>query len=86
MTVTEQRYSLEEVARLGEEVFDRIVQPQLRPEDDGKFVAIDVDSENYELDDNDLQAIKRLRLRCPAAQIMLLRAGQKGTCRLGFRR
>src|SRR4051794_15220120 len=42
MSTTEPHRTLEELARLGSEVFDRQVRPALRPEDKGKFVAIDV--------------------------------------------
>ena len=34
--------SPDELARLGGELYDRLVRPSLRPADDGKFVAIDV--------------------------------------------
>lgn len=59
--------SPEELARLGDEVFDRQVRPLLRPEDDGKFVAIDVASGEYEVDEDDYAAVIRLRARVPAA-------------------
>ncbi|WP_020471288.1 hypothetical protein [Zavarzinella formosa] len=86
MAVTEQRHPTDELVRLGQEAFDRTVRSRLQPEDDGKFVAIDVDSEDYEIDLDDYAAIKRLLARCPAAQVLLLRAGQKGTCRFGLHR
>jgi hypothetical protein len=37
------RRTPEELARMGAEVFDRRVRPMLRPEDHGKFVALDVE-------------------------------------------
>ena len=40
---------LAEDARRGQEAFDRHVRPQLRPEDDSKFVAIDMDGLKYYL-------------------------------------
>jgi hypothetical protein len=42
MSTTETRRSPEELARLGADVFDRRVRPALRPEDDNRFVAVDV--------------------------------------------
>jgi hypothetical protein len=41
---------LAEEARLGHEAFDQFVKPKLRPEDDGKFVAVDIQSGSYEID------------------------------------
>jgi hypothetical protein len=76
MPAPEPRRSPEEVARLGAEVFDRRVRPALRPEDDGKFVAIDIETGDYELDEDDYAAVTRLRARRPSAEVWLERAGQ----------
>lgn len=75
--------SLDDLARLGGEVFDRRVRPVLRPEDDGRFVAVDVDSGEYEIDADDYQAVARLKARVPSADIWLARAGSRTTCRIG---
>jgi hypothetical protein len=75
MPATESNRSTEEVARLGVEVFDRQVQPFLRPEDDGKFVAVDIGTGSYEIDNDDYAAVMRLRARLPAAEVWLARAG-----------
>ena len=47
MVSVAQSRTLDELARLGAEVFDRNVRPALHPEDDGKFVAVDVVSGEY---------------------------------------
>ncbi len=69
------------LAALGAEIFDRQVRPALRPEDDGKFVAIDVETGSYELDEDDYTAVMRLRSRIPAADIWLMCAGSPTTYR-----
>ena len=61
MPATESHRTPEELARLGAEAFDRHVRPTLRPEDDGKFVAIDVVTGDYEIDEDDYAAVMRLR-------------------------
>ena len=68
--------SLDERDRLATETFDRRVRPLLRPEDDGKFVAIDIDTGDYEIDEDDYTAVMRLRTRNPGAEIWLECAGQ----------
>lgn len=73
----------DELAGLGRDVFDRRVRPSLRPADDGKFVAIDVESGDYELDEDDYAAVMRLRSRRPAADVWLMRAGYPTTYRIG---
>ena len=83
MPITEPRRSLDELARLGEEIFDRQVRAALRPEDHGKFVAIDVKTGDHEVDEDDYAAVMRLRSRKPEADVWLMRAGFRAACRIG---
>ena len=83
MNTSERRHTLEELDRLGEEIFDRRVKPTLRPEDHGKFVAIDVDTGEYEMDEDDYKAVMRLLERIPAADSWLICAGYPTTYRIG---
>ena len=76
--------TLDELAGLGANIFDRQVRPALGPEDDGKFVAIDVGSGDYEIDEDDYAAVARLRSRRPAADVWLMRAGYPTTYRMGI--
>ncbi len=66
----------DEVARLGSETYDRLVRPKLDPADDGKFVALDIFTGDYEIDADDYTAIERLHARKPGAEVWLERAGQ----------
>ena len=75
MASTKATRTLDERARLGQEVYERQVRPRLCPENDGKFVAVDIDSGNYEIDEDDYTAVMRLRTRLPEAEIWLMRAG-----------
>jgi hypothetical protein len=83
MPTTERRRSLDELARLGGEIFERRVRTALRPEDNGKFVAIDVETGEFEADEDDYAAVVRLRSRQPAADIWLMRAGFPAAYRIG---
>ena len=76
MPATEPQRSPEEIARLGAEVFNRRVLPVFRPEDDGKFVAIDVESGDFEIDADDYSAVMRLRSRRPEGDLWLECVGQ----------
>lgn len=75
--------TLDELAILGRDIFDRHVRPVLRPEDDGKFVAIDVATGDYEIDEDDYAAVVRLRSRKPAADVWLMQVGFPTTYRMG---
>jgi hypothetical protein len=86
MPTTEPRRSLEESGLLEAKAFDRWVRPLLRPEDDGKFVALDIDTGEYEIDADDYTAVMRLRSRKPGAEIWLERAGQPAAYKFRHRR
>ena len=83
MTDLEPRYSKTEFERLGQAIYKRDIVSRLSPDDDGKFVAIDVETGTYEIDDDDFAATERLIARRPGAQIWLVRAGRRAAYRLG---
>jgi len=80
------RYSKEEFARRGNEIYDRDILPKLKAEDDGQFVAIDIETGDYEIHRNDLAATDRLFARHPDAQIWLRRVGSRYLYRFGHHR
>src|SRR5260370_12042599 len=72
MATTERRYSKEEFARRGDALVESKVRPHLTPSDEDKFVAIDIETGEYELDKNEMKAADRLRRRVPDPQIWLV--------------
>lgn len=85
MGSVERRYSKEEFARRGDAIYEKDVRPQLKPTDEGKFAAIDIDSGIYEIDADELKAGNRLRARIPEAQIWMVRVGHRSVHRIGAR-
>lgn len=79
------RYSKEEFARRGNEIYERDIQPHLSAEDNGKFVAIDIETGVYEVDADEIAAFDRLFLRHPDAQVWLRLIGAPYTRRFGPR-
>ena len=77
------RRPLAELGRLGDAIYDQQIRPSRQPEDKGKFVAVDVDTGEYEMDEDDYTAVMRLRGRMPAADMWLIRVGYPTTCRIG---
>jgi len=75
MSTSKSPHTLEELSRLGLEIFERRVRPILRPEDDGHAVAIDVNTGEYELDVDEYTALERLRARCSDADMWLTQVG-----------
>jgi hypothetical protein len=86
MAAAEPRHTPDELARLGGQIFDQQVRPALQPADDGKFVAIDVGTGDYEIDEDDYTAVARLRSRKPTADVWLTRAGFPAAYRMGLGR
>lgn len=69
--------------RQSQDYFDRVIMPKLPPEDMGKYVAVDMDTGEYEVDEDDYKVGKRLRARLPEARAWLFRAGWPTTYSMG---
>ena len=69
------RYSGEEFTRRAKEIYARVVRPTLSEEDVGKFVVLDIESEDFEMDPDYHRALNRLLQRRPDAQTWLERVG-----------
>lgn len=73
---------LAEEQRRAESVYDRLIRPSLRPEDDGKFVAVAFEVDDFEVDADDHTAINRLLARQPGARLWLMRTGPEPAYRI----
>lgn len=85
MRRTIRRTPKEEIARRGDEIYARKVAPLLTKRDRGKFVAIDTQSEEFEIDSDEQAACARLRERMPDSQTWLKRVGYRYVRRFGGR-
>ena len=85
MAATRPRYSMEEFARRGEEIFEQEIKTQLVGRDKNQFVLIDIETGAFEVDADELAASKRLRARVPSAQIWGRRVGSRYSARFGGR-
>ena len=72
MAAARPRYSKEEFARRGAALVASKVRPHLTAADEDKFVAIDIETGEYELDKNEMKAADRLRKRVPDPQNWLV--------------
>ncbi len=59
------KYSSEEIQQRAEEIYRREIRPKLTPQDKGKFLVVDVESGDYEMDEADLTAAEILKARRP---------------------
>ncbi len=85
MTSRQPRYSAEETAQRGDEIYERDIRARVESTHRGKVVAIDIDSGAYVIDDNALVASERLLAQKPDAEIWCVRIGHRALHRLGGR-
>lgn len=85
MTVRQSHYSKEEFARRGNEIYERQVRSQVEDGNEGKVVAIDIETGMFEVAEDTLTAANRLLDHCPEAQTWFVRVGHRALHRFGPR-
>ncbi len=85
MTVRYPRYSKEEFARRGNEIYESQVRRQVEEGNYGKIVAIDIETGAFEVADTTIEATDRLYERYPDAQPWVIRIGHRAVYRFGSR-
>ena len=83
MTPAVPQQSQEDIVQHGQEIYQRHVKPKLTAEDDGKYVVIDVGTEEFEVGHNEWDAIELLSTRHQGSQLWITRIGQP--YRMSFR-
>ncbi|HEY9825537.1 MAG TPA: hypothetical protein V6D19_08825 [Stenomitos sp.] len=85
MAIQQPRYSKEEFARRGDEIYESQVRSQVEADNHGKIVAIDIETGDFEVDKSEIVACDRLEARRPDAQIWIVRIGSRHVRRFGGR-
>ncbi len=85
MTIRQPRYSKEEFAQRGDEIYDSQIRSQVEEADRGKIVAIDIETGAFEVADELLTASKHLSSRVPDAQTWFVRIGHSAVDHFGAR-
>ena len=85
MAVLQPRYSKEEFAQRGDDIYERQIRPHVEACNEGKYVVIDIDTAAYEIDADELAASDRLLARHPDAQVWITRVGSRYARRFGRR-
>ena len=75
MAVRQPRYSRKEFARRGDEIYESQIRQQVERGNQGKIVAIDIETGDFEVDKNEIAACDRLEARQPDAQVWIVRIG-----------
>ena len=77
------KYSREEVAARGEAIYEQKIRPNVESQSKGKYLVLDIETGEYEIDQDDLVATKRVMAKHPNAVMYGLRIGYPAAYRLG---
>lgn len=78
-----QKYEKGEIARRGQELYETKIRALVEADNIGKFLEIDVESGDYEMDKSEIAASQRLRQRHPDGAFYLMRIGYRAAYSLG---
>jgi hypothetical protein len=82
MAINQLKYTKEEFAQKGNEIYETQVRPKVEEGNRGKIVAIDIEIGAFELAKDAMTASRLLLEKQPNAQIWRVRIGHKGVHRL----
>ncbi len=78
------RYSGEEIGRRGEEIYENSLKDVVETEQNiGKIISIDIETGDYEIDDDPLVTGRRLLARHPGAALYGKRIGYNAVYAIG---
>jgi hypothetical protein len=79
------RYSKEEFARRGNEIYESQVRSQVEEGNHGKIVAIDIETGVFEVAEDVVGASDKILAKCPDAQTWFIRIGHPAVYHFGAR-
>jgi hypothetical protein len=68
-----------EIAQRAKAIYERFIQHKIKPEDIGKYLVIDLETGEYELDSDDFAASMRAYQKKPVADRYCIRLGHRTT-------
>ena len=77
------KYSPEEVEFRGEEIYEQQIRRKVEAGNKGKFVVIDIETGEYEMDGDELAAIQRAKAKRPRGIRFVKRVGYASAHRIG---
>lgn len=75
-------YKPGEVTDLAREIYQEKIKPLVEPQEQGKFIVIDVVSGDYEIDEQIVDAFDRLKARRPESVAGGLRIGHRAAFKM----
>jgi hypothetical protein len=78
------RYSKDEIVALGKAIYDRQIRPQVEPDQTGRFLIIDIETGDDEIDEDEFAASRRAHARHPDGAFFGMRVGYRSSGTLGI--
>jgi len=75
----------QEVVERGVRLYEEAIRSHVETSNLGKFLVINTETGEYEMDADDVTAVKRAKLRFPTAPLFSMRVGYPAVYRLGSR-
>ena len=77
------RYSADEIVARGKEIYAKQLRAKLEPQNIGKFLVIDIETGEYEMDEDDLAASMRASRKKPGGARYGMRIGSPTSGTIG---
>lgn len=78
------RFSTEEIVHRGQELYDQQIRPKVESEENiGKILVVDIETGEYEIDEDHLAAIERSLATHPDAALFSVRIGYPALASIG---
>ncbi len=77
-------WTAEEIGSRGEDIYQKQIRDKVDPKHKGMFLVLDIETGDYEIADEDLEATKRLLAKNPKAMTYGVRIGYPATHGIGF--
>jgi hypothetical protein len=81
--MTHPRYTRDEIVERGQALYDQQIREKVEPQHNGKFLVLDIETGEYEVDMDSRAAFDRADAKRPGAPFYILRVGYPTAVRLG---
>ena len=82
--MTTPKYSIDEVCDRGERIYEERIKALVEPQENGRFIVIDIESGDYEIAARGIDAAFRLRERRPDSVRFQAKIGYPAAFNLGW--
>ncbi|MDE2844636.1 MAG: hypothetical protein OXN21_14835 [Chloroflexota bacterium] len=79
-----EKYSTDEIRERAGKIYQQDIRHLVEPKHNGKFVVIDIESGDYEINEDDITAEERLEERRPGCPGHLFRIGYESAFAIGW--